>query len=280
MTNNHQLVYEPWQERIDKLIQWHLKKDPLEILHIRRDNILSIAQSSLDLARHLSYRRSEENDRLAIEKLRYGSKAYAAYFELARQPEKAQRIKILDFPEVTWDGRGILENGRVFATRWQEAYFLAAVMRDHESMDSLARFPVELLRKSATKSKESEYLLVAALQSRHLRRPDYGQKLIALSRSFDMEQIDDGLLYITMGKMETLTAFTTDMDQDFNETLAKNLTGHRRYYERNTPEDQAPVKSWIAIELLGMACMVYDRGEPVTVESDYIPRFYIEGTYL
>jgi hypothetical protein len=29
-----------------------------------------------------------------------------------------------------------------------------------------------------------------------------------------------------------------------------------------------------------MACMVYDRGEPVTVESDYIPRFLIEGTYL
>ena len=153
-------------------------------------------------------------------------------------------------------------------------------MRDTESMDSLARFPVDILRKSATKNSEQEYLLVDAIQSLHLGRSNYPDKMIVLSRSFDLQNIDDWLLYITLGKVETLLAFTTDMKIDFNTALAKNLAGHRSYYERNTPEGREPVESWIALELLGMACLVYDRGEAVTVKSDYMPRFYLEGTYL
>jgi hypothetical protein len=181
---------------------------------------------------------------------------------------------------VAWDGRGIIENGMVYPTAWQEAFFPAVIMRDKAGMDSPARFPVDILRKSATKNSEQEYLLVDAVQSPHLGRSDYPEKMIALSRSFDMQRIDDWTLYTTLGKVETLLSFTTDMGIDFNECPAKNLFGHRTYYERNTPEDREPVKSWIAVELLGLACMVDDRGEPVTVESDYIPRFYIEGTYL
>ncbi|WP_419655878.1 hypothetical protein Dvar_49880 [Desulfosarcina variabilis str. Montpellier] len=278
--NNYQRVYEPWQDGIDDEIAFLKQADVRDKLHKVRDNILTLGEDSLRLARHLSYRRSEENDRLAVEWLRYGSKAYAAYFELAREPEKEQTVQILDLPPVTWNGRGILEGGRVFPTRWQTAYFLAAVMRDRESMDSLARFPVEILRQSATKNSEAEYLLVEALQSLHLGRSDYGSKLMDFSSSVDLQNADDWLLDITLGKFETLLAFTTNRDADFNEMLAKNLAAHCTYYERNTPEDQAPVKSWIAIELLCMACMVYDRGEPVTVESDYIPRFLLEGTYL
>jgi hypothetical protein len=279
-SNNYQRVYEPWQPRIDKRIAFLKKTDVRNLLHKVRDNILTLGEESLELARHLSYRRSEANDRLAVEWLRYGSRAYAAYFELARQPEKEQTVQILDLPPVTWNGRGILENGRVFPTRWQEAYYLATVMRDRESMDSLARFPVELLRKSATKNSEPEYLLVDIIQSLHLGRSDCAAKIMGFSSSVDLQNANDWLLDITLGKFETLLAFTTNRDADFNEMLAKNLAAHRTYYERNTPEDQAPVKSWIAIELLGMACMVYDRGEPVTVESDYIPRFLLEGTYL
>jgi len=282
MTTNYQRVYEPWQRGVDKQIDFlkELKTEIRDVLPIRKDNILSIANESLELARYLSYRRSEANDRLAVEWLRYGSKAYAAYFELAREPEKEQTIQILDLPPVTWDGRGIVEGGRVFPRRWQEAYFVAAVMRDHESMDSLARFPVEILRKSATTNSEPEYLLVEAIQHLHFQRSEFMEKMMEISSIIDLETATDWQLYITLGKFETLLAFTTDQGVKFNDTLAKNLANHRKYYERNTPEGQAPVESWIAIELLGMACIVYDWGRPVTVESDYIPRFYIEGTYL
>jgi hypothetical protein len=138
MNANYQRVYEPWQEGVDDRIAFLKNTGVRHKLHIRRDNILTLGEMSLELARYLSYRRSEENDRLAVEWLGYGSRAYAAYFELARQPEKEQTIRILDLSPVTWNGRGILEGGRVFPTRWQTAYFLAAVMRDRESMLSEA----------------------------------------------------------------------------------------------------------------------------------------------
>lgn len=280
MSTKYKREYEPWQKGVDKQISFFLDADVRDKLHIKKDNILTLGKRPLKFARYLSYRRSPENDRLSVEWLRYSSKAYAAYFELARQPKKKQTIKILDCPPVTWDGSGIIENGRVYPQVWQEAYFTAAIMRDRESMDSLARFPVDILRKSATKTDNQEYLLVEAIQSLHFGRSDYLTKMITLSRSFDFKTADDWLLYITMGKLETLLSFTTDMETSFNDTLAKNLGNHRLYYERNTPEDQEPVNSWIAIVLLGMACMVYDRNESVTIDSEYIPRFYIEGTYL
>ncbi|WP_419658517.1 hypothetical protein Dvar_73420 [Desulfosarcina variabilis str. Montpellier] len=280
MEVDHRRVYEPWQEGLDITINHVINGDVRKKIGIVRNNIKSIGEDALVLARHLNYRRSEENDRLAVEWLRYGSKAYAAYFELAREPKKKQTIRILDLPPVTWDGRGIIDDGMISALDWQEAYFLAAVMRDRESMDSLARFPVDLLRKSATKNESPEYLLVEAIQSLHLGRPDYETRMTGFTRTFDMRSASDWIMYITMGKFETLVALTQILDLDFNAILAKHLGSHRRYYERHTPENIAPVDSWIAIALLGMACMAHDKGEPVTVESDYIPRFLIEGTYL
>ncbi|WP_419664083.1 Imm49 family immunity protein [Desulfosarcina variabilis] len=111
--------------------------------------------------------------------------------------------------------------------------------------------------------------MVEAIQSLHLGRPDYETRMTGFTRTFDMRSASDWIMYITMGKFETLVALTQILDLDFNAILAKHLGSHRRYYERHTPENIAPVDSWIAIALLGMACMAHDKGERVTVESDY-----------
>ncbi|WP_442960615.1 Imm49 family immunity protein, partial [Pseudoalteromonas sp. Cn5-37] len=39
-------------------------------------------------------------------------------------------------------------------------------------------------------------------------------------------------------------------------------------------------ESFLPLQLLGMACMWRDMGNTVTVESDSLPRFLIEGTYF
>ena len=235
--------------------------------------------------RHLNYRRSEENDRAwPWSGCATAARPMRPYFELAREPEKKA-----DHP-YPGPAAGHLGRARDYR-RWNDLCLgLAGGLlssrghaRPGESMDSLARFPVDLLRKSATKKRVAgSTCLVEAIQSLHLGRPDYETRDDRILRArFDMRSASDWIMYITMGKFEdhgcpdpkywiwTLTR-----------SWPSNLGSHRRYYERHTPENIAPVDSWIAIALLGMACMAHDKGEPVTVESDYIPRFLIEGTYL
>ena len=61
-------------------------------------------------------------------------------------------------------GRWVLD-----AIRWQEAFFCAAIVRDQGAMDSLAKFPVSVMRQCSTKNREAEYLLVELIQCIHRR---------------------------------------------------------------------------------------------------------------
>jgi len=53
-----------------------------------------------------------------------------------------------------------------------------------------------------------------------------------------------------------------------------------KYWIKVADPGAAPVESFLPLQLLGMACMWHDKGNKVTVESDSLPRFLIEGTYL
>ena len=77
-----------------------------------------------------------------------------------------------------------------------------------------------------------------------------------------------------------VAALTTDIGFDFNETLAKNLQLQEKYWINAKEPDIVPVESFLPLQLLGMACMWHDMGNEVTVESDSLPRFLIEGTYF
>jgi hypothetical protein len=54
----------------------------------------------------------------------------------------------------------------------------------------------------------------------------------------------------------------------------------KKYWIKAKDKDVVPVVSFIPIELLGMACLWHDKDNVVRVESDSLPRFLIEGTYL
>jgi len=61
----------------------------------------------------------------------------------------------------------------------------------------------------------------------------------------------------------------------FNTALAEMLGLHRDYY---TSGDRIGDRDGeLSFDALGLACLAHDRGLPVRVESDYLPRAVIEG---
>jgi hypothetical protein len=254
-----------------------------QAITIRRDNLIAFPDQYLELSRWLTWaEQTPEIEQESATGLRYASKMYAAFLKLAEQPEQEQTFKIYDLPEVTWNGKGMLEAGYAAPSEWLDAYFLAVITRDTESMDSLADFPIETMKQSTTQAGPVSYKLVEVFQAYHHHQADY-PKLLDECMGMAVKQNDDWALYIAMGYLETLAALTPsifDVGCDFNEALAKNVQAQERYHIYEAGPDHAPVDSFLPLQLLGMTCMWHDMGNEVTVESDSLPRFLIEGKYF
>ncbi len=268
----------PLKRRLKRLNQAF--EEISEDVEIRRDNLLAISKDMISLSRWLTWEvQTNEIEKESASGLRYASKMYAAFLKLAEHPEQDITFKIFDLPEVTWNGKGMLEAGYAEPEEWLDAYFLAVITRDFESMDSLSSFPVEIMKQSATKAGPVSYKLVEVFQAFHHRQDNY-PSLLNQCMKMAVDQGNDWALGIAMGYLETFAALTTDIGFDFNETLAKNVQLQEKYWINASDPDTVPVESFLPLQLLGMACMWRDMGNTVTVESDSLPRFLIEGTYF
>ncbi|EPM7950193.1 immunity 49 family protein [Vibrio parahaemolyticus] len=252
-----------------------------EGLKIRRENLVSLGDFAIDQVRWYTwFQASHEDEQICTLRLYETSLMGACYHRLAIFPNETLTVQILGYPEVTWDGEGILEMGFICPSMWLDAYFISTIVRDRPSMDVLANFPISLMKQSATKAGELSYMLVDVIQSFHNRTSDYPDKLVA-AMDAAIAQGDDWALEIAMGILETFAALTTDIGYDFEEVLIKNLQFQEQYQMRlDAPKKLISIETFISFPLLGMACMWYDKGNCLSVETGWLPPYLVEGRWL
>ncbi|EOW0802740.1 immunity 49 family protein [Vibrio parahaemolyticus] len=252
-----------------------------EGLKIRRENLVSLGDFAIDQVRWYTwFQASHEDEQICTLRLYETSLMGACYHRLAIFPNETLTVQILGYPEVTWDGEGILEMGFICPSMWLDAYFISTIVRDRPSMDVLANFPISLMKQSATKAGELSYMLVDVIQSFHNRTSDYPDKLVA-AMDAAVAQGDNWALEIAMGILETFAALTTDIGYDFEEVLIKNLQFQEQYQMRlDAPKKLISIETFISFPLLGMACMWYDKGNCLSVETGWLPPYLVEGRWL
>ncbi|EKY4877488.1 immunity 49 family protein [Vibrio alginolyticus] len=252
-----------------------------EGLKVRRENLVSLGDFAIDQVRWYTwFQTSHEDEQICTLRLYETSLMGACYHRLAMFPNEPLTVQILDYPEVTWDGEGILEMGFICPSMWLDAYFISAIVRDRPSMDVLANFPISLMKQSATRAGKLSYMLVDVIQSFHNRTSDYPDKLVA-AMDAAVAQGDNWALEIAMGILETFAALTTDIGYDFEEVLIKNLQFQEKYQMRlDKSEDLISIETFISFPLLGMACMWYDKGNRLSVETGWLPPYLVEGRWL
>ena len=251
-----------------------------EGLKIRRENLVSLGDFAIDQVRWYTwFQASHEDEQICTLRLYETSLMGACYHRLAIFPNETLTVQILGYPEVTWDGEGILEMGFICPSMWLDAYFISTIVRDRPSMDVLANFPISLMKQSATKAGELSYMLVDVIQSFHNRTSDYPDKLVA-AMDAAIVQGDDWALEIALGILETFAALTTDIGYDFEEVLIKNLQFQEKYHLRELGPDRIGIRTFINFPLLGMACMWYDKGNRLSVETGWLPPYLVEGRWL
>ncbi|MDL2078338.1 immunity 49 family protein [Streptomyces sp. GXMU-J15] len=161
------------------------------------------------------------------------------------------------------------------AGNWIKAFWLAAVCRESSRMDQLSRFPISLLRASGAGYDEYIYHWVDSLQTYWQEDPRLVDKLIVtidtsypdVAGNTDRELLEK-ILY------QPINLFHRFLRKDhdgFNEALVEALEHHRQYWTANAQRADS-AEGAVALGPLAIACLAYDSGFPIDVESDYLPR--------
>ncbi|MBE3954488.1 immunity 49 family protein [Vibrio parahaemolyticus] len=252
-----------------------------DVINVRRENLVALSDEAFEQVRWYTWLpHSIENEQTGTLCLYEASLMRAFYHQLAMRPDEPQSIQLPGYPEVIWKGEGILKTGCLHPNRWLDAYFTSVIVRDKPGMDLLANFPISLMKQSATKAGELSYMLVDVIQAFHNRTSDYPDKLVA-AMDAAIAQGDDWALEIAMGILETFAALITDIGYDFEEVLIKNLQFQEQYQMRlDAPKKLISIETFISFPLLGMACMWYDKGHRLSVETGWLPPYLVEGRWL
>ncbi|HCG5239441.1 TPA: immunity 49 family protein [Vibrio parahaemolyticus] len=252
-----------------------------DVINVRRENLVALSDEAFEQVRWYTWLpHSIENEQTGTLCLYEASLMRAFYHQLAMRPDEPQSIQLPGYPEVIWKGEGILKTGCLHPNRWLDAYFTSVIVRDKPGMDLLANFPISLMKQSATKAGELSYMLLDVIQAFHNRTSDYPDKLVA-AMDAAIAQGDDWALEIAMGILETFAALTTDIGYDFEEVLIKNLQFQEQYQMRlDAPKKLISIETFISFPLLGMACMWYDKGNCLSIETGWLPPYLVEGRWL
>ena len=166
---------------------------------------------------------------------------------------------------------------------WLTAFWHAIVCRDQQRMNQLCAFGLDKLRASEVMIDEFQYHWVDALQAYWLDRPGLVEKLTTTLHASHPDNarvaprdLLDQQLYPPVNLFHR---FIRRDHEGFNEALLEALEAHKAYWTADEGREES-VSGLLALGPLAMACLAYDAGFPITVESDYLPKYFLNREWL
>ncbi|MER6910704.1 immunity 49 family protein [Streptomyces sp. NPDC000594] len=171
----------------------------------------------------------------------------------------------------------------VDAGKWITAFWLAVVCRNPERITALCRVPVAKLRESGAVYDDGVYPWIETLQAYWLGRPEFAQKLVEAAQGTAPEAApiagQEFTSLITWPPMDLLRHLATGEHEKFNRSLVEALDAHKLYWTADD-ERAEDCDGWVALAPLALAVLAQDAGFPVEVESGYLPKHLLKGTWV
>ncbi|MET7358240.1 immunity 49 family protein [Streptomyces sp. NPDC005562] len=169
------------------------------------------------------------------------------------------------------------------AGNWLKSYYLAAICRENDRLDQLARVPVSFLRASGMEFDAYIYAWVETLQHAWFGRQETWTTLTDAVNGTDpvVPHIASAelMLKILYPPLEVFHRYQRQDPEAFNSALADAITWHKEYWS----EDDARSRSGeglVALGPLAIACMAFDAGIPVELESAYLPKALLQRSWI
>ncbi|MFG2622936.1 immunity 49 family protein [Streptomyces sp. NPDC048507] len=169
------------------------------------------------------------------------------------------------------------------ASAWLQAFWYAIITRDQPRMTELCELPLDVLRAAGADHDDYLYHWVATLQAYWLKRPELVEELTAtFDRSHPDVAVIAGREYIQQVAYPPINLFYKFLRKDeegFHATLIEALELHRQYWTA-TPERTEDIDGRVPVAILAVACLAYDGGIPVGVESPYLPEHLLKRSWV
>ncbi|MEU7478313.1 immunity 49 family protein [Lentzea sp. NPDC042327] len=167
--------------------------------------------------------------------------------------------------------------------RWLDAFWLAVIVRDRKCIDLLASFPLDIIKASGNQYEELDALWARTLQMFTKGEPGMAESLAEAMAATDPERLTvsppEYALRLAFPVMNTfLNMVRSNHEREFNEALAQALEQHKAYFTADSKLADDP-RGLIALAPLGLACIAKDSGLNVEVESDYLPKHLVLGSW-
>ncbi|MEV6715669.1 immunity 49 family protein [Lentzea sp. NPDC051208] len=206
--------------------------------------------------------------------------AGGAIFALTGQTEGEVTFRIED-RDITIPATGPKSSAN--AGEWNSAMALAMVCRDRPRIDLLAGFPIGVLRDSGGQADEFQYEWTKTLQLYWRSEEGLIDTLLGAMRGADPEADTiagaEMVAKVFYPPMELFYLLTQREDVRFNDSLAKALELHNSYWTATSERANDP-EGFVAWRVLAIACLAKDAGVEITVESDYLPKNLLDGTWV
>ncbi|MEU5112359.1 immunity 49 family protein [Streptomyces longwoodensis] len=169
------------------------------------------------------------------------------------------------------------------AGNWLTTFWLAIVCRDQKRMTRLCEIPVERLRSPEGQFDAYVYHWVETLQAYWLQRPGLVEKLTATLQTSHPEAVTvaprDLVRNILSPPINLFHRFVRKDGAGFNQALVEALELHKAYWTADEDRANDP-EGRVALGPLAIACLAYDGGIPIEVESDYLPKHLLQRGWL
>ncbi|OIK27346.1 hypothetical protein VT52_012330 [Streptomyces malaysiense] len=169
------------------------------------------------------------------------------------------------------------------AGNWLTSFYLAVICRENDRVDQPARVPVSFLRASGAEFDDYVYSWVEALQNLRFGRREVWDTLATAIDGTAPEVAGiagpELMLKILYPPLELLHRYLRREADEFNATLADALTWHKEYWTANEARSRSG-EGLVALAPLAVACMAYDAGMPIGVESEYLPRALLRRSWV
>lgn len=168
------------------------------------------------------------------------------------------------------------------AGNWLTTLWFTMICRDQHRMDQMCRIPLELLQESGAEGDEYVLHWVDTLQTYWCEQPGLPEKLTAAIENShpDIATIAprDLLQCVLYPPINLFYKFLRRDHDGFNEALVEALELHRAYW--SAQERAGDIAGFLALGPLAIACLAYDAGFPIEVESDYLPIRLLDRSWV
>ncbi|MEV4643821.1 immunity 49 family protein [Saccharopolyspora sp. NPDC049357] len=166
---------------------------------------------------------------------------------------------------------------------WLDSLWAAVICRGLTLVSDLIRVPNETIRAGGATFDDYMYAWADALRAFFYRDDDVFERINRSIELTDPDTLQNASPEIALQRhypaMKLLFNIAANRPEQFNSDLQEAVDLHRVFWTANAERASDPT-GFFALAPTALAALAHDRGFPIEVQSDYLPRNFIEPTWL